>query len=56
MTECTNGIQVGQTVNDFTLTTYLPTQRNFGSFKLSENMQAGKWSILFFYPADFTFV
>jgi len=50
------GIQVGQKVPDFALATYLPTQKDFGEFKLSENMQAGKWTVLFFYPADFTFV
>lgn len=55
MTE-NSGIQVGQTVPDFKLATYLPTERNFGEFSLSENMKAGKWTILFFYPADFTFV
>jgi peroxiredoxin (alkyl hydroperoxide reductase subunit C) len=50
------GIQVGQKVPDFTLSTYQPTEKNFGEFKLSENMKAKKWTILFFYPADFTFV
>ena len=56
MTESSSGIQVGQTVPDFKLETYLSTKRDFGSFALSENMKAGKWTILFFYPADFTFV
>lgn len=55
MTENT-GIQVGQTVPDFKLATFQPTENNFGEFSLSENMKAGKWTILFFYPADFTFV
>ena len=49
-------MQVGTVVPDFTLTTYQPTTKDFGEFKLSENMKAGKWTILFFYPADFTFV
>jgi hypothetical protein len=48
--------QLGHKVPDFELDTYDPTIRNFGKFKLSENMEAGKWTILFFYPADFTFV
>ena len=50
------GIQVGQTVPDFKLATFSPTEGGFGEFSLSANMAAGKWSILFFYPADFTFV
>ena len=50
------GIQVGQIVPDFTLTTFDPTRGDFGEVKLSANMKAGKWTILFFYPADFTFV
>jgi len=48
--------RLGHPVPDFEIDTYDPTIRNFGKFKLSENMAAGKWTILFFYPADFTFV
>jgi peroxiredoxin (alkyl hydroperoxide reductase subunit C) len=48
--------QLGHKVPDFEIDTYDPKIRNFGKFKLSENMAAGKWTILFFYPADFTFV
>jgi alkyl hydroperoxide reductase subunit AhpC len=50
------GIQVGQVVSDFTLTTFDPKAKGFGEFKLAENRKAGRWTILFFYPADFTFV
>jgi len=53
MTEC---IQVGQQVPDFSLTTFDPKTNDFGSFNLAENGKAGRWSLLFFYPADFTFV
>ncbi len=57
MTETANtGIQVGQVVPDFKLTTYDPNTQDFGEFSLSANMKAGKWTIVFFYPADFTFV
>ncbi len=56
MTEMNAGIQVGQTVPDFKLTTFDASTGDFGEFSLSENTKAGKWSILFFYPADFTFV
>ena len=30
--------------------------KGFGEFKLAEARAAGSWTILFFYPADFTFV
>ena len=49
-------LQVGDTVPDFTLTTYEPTTKGFGEFKLSEAQKNGKWTMLFFYPADYTFV
>jgi peroxiredoxin (alkyl hydroperoxide reductase subunit C) len=49
-------IQVGQTVPDFTLETYNPVKGDFDQFNLKANMDAGKWTYLFFYPADFTFV
>ena len=47
---------VGDAVPDFELTTYDPAIKNFGTYSLAANKEAGKWSILFFYPADFTFV
>ena len=49
-------LRVGQKVPDFEMTTYEPATEKFGSFKLSDNMAKGKWTVLFFYPADFTFV
>lgn len=49
-------IQVGQQVPDFTLTTYEPTTKGFGSYSLAEAKKNGKWTLLFFYPADYTFV
>ena len=48
--------QVGETVADFKLATFEPTKGGFGEFSLEENRKAGRWTILFFYPADFTFV
>lgn len=56
MTETAFPLQVGQAVPDFKLSTYDPKTEDFGEFSLSANMKAGKWTILFFYPADFTFV
>jgi alkyl hydroperoxide reductase subunit AhpC len=49
-------IQVGQKVPDFTLETCEPVREDFGQFSLKEAREAGKWTLLFFYPADFTFV
>jgi NADH-dependent peroxiredoxin subunit C len=50
------GIQIGQTVPDFKLETYEPTRGDFGEISLAAQMAAKKWTVLFFYPADFTFV
>jgi peroxiredoxin (alkyl hydroperoxide reductase subunit C) len=47
---------VGSAVPDFEIPTYEPTKHDFGTFNLAKQKEAGKWSILFFYPADFTFV
>ena len=56
MSEEMTQARLGHPVPDFEIDTYDPTIHNFGKFKLSENIEAGKWTILFFYPADFTFV
>jgi peroxiredoxin (alkyl hydroperoxide reductase subunit C) len=50
------GVRVGQKVPDFEMTTYEPATGKYGKFSLAENKAKGKWTILFFYPADFTFV
>ena len=49
-------ILVGQEVPDFELETYEPETGKFGTFSLKKAKEEGKWTILFFYPADFTFV
>ena len=49
-------IRVGQAVPDFKLDTYDPSRGDFGEITLSSQKAAKKWTILFFYPADFTFV
>ncbi|MGE5173461.1 MAG: peroxiredoxin, partial [Betaproteobacteria bacterium] len=49
-------VRVGQIVPDFKLETYEPTGGDFGEISLSSQKTAKKWTILFFYPADFTFV
>lgn len=47
---------VGQPVVDFSLKVYDPVEGFFGEMDMEKLMEEGKWVILFFYPADFTFV
>lgn len=49
-------VGVGQSVPDFSMTTYEPKTGDFGKFDLAAQKKAGRWSVLVFYPADFTFV
>jgi alkyl hydroperoxide reductase subunit AhpC len=53
--ECCS-LRVGQVVPDFKLDTFEPEKSDFGQISLSGLKSAKKWTILFFYPADFTFV
>lgn len=53
MVEC---VQVGQEVPDFELETYDPKTGDFSTVSLEKLKADGRWAILFFYPADFTFV
>lgn len=53
---CCGGLQVGQEVPEFEMETYDPGRGDFGKISLSEQKKQGKWTILVFYPADFTFV
>ncbi|KJR41307.1 peroxiredoxin [Candidatus Magnetoovum chiemensis] len=50
------GLRVGDTVPDFKLTTYEPATGGFGEVSLEALKAQGKWTVLVFYPADFTFV
>jgi len=50
------GLKLGQTVPDFELATYDPVKDDFGKFSLADQIARKRWTILFFYPADFTFV
>ena len=52
----TSGLRLGQKVPDFELTTYDPVTDDFGHFSLAGQMASKRWTVLFFYPADFTFV
>lgn len=50
------GCNVGATVPDFTLETFDAAKGDFGEFSLETQRKNKKWTIFFFYPADFTFV
>jgi NADH-dependent peroxiredoxin subunit C len=49
-------VAVGTDVPNFTMDVYDPDNRAFGKVSLDELKKDGKWTILVFYPADFTFV
>ena len=48
--------RVGQPVPDFKLEIFDPVRGDFSSRTLDDLKNAKKWTVLFFYPADFTFV
>ncbi|WP_340694858.1 redoxin domain-containing protein [Hydrogenobacter thermophilus] len=49
-------VKIGQKVPGFELEVYEPQKGNFSKISLKDILQKGKWVVLFFYPADFTFV
>jgi hypothetical protein len=51
-----DGLKLGQKVVDFELETYETANGEFGTFSLAQQIAKKRWTILFFYPADFTFV
>jgi peroxiredoxin (alkyl hydroperoxide reductase subunit C) len=56
MNEPVAEVKVGMQVPDFTINCYDPQEHGFGKVALDELKSQKKWTILFFYPADFTFV
>jgi alkyl hydroperoxide reductase subunit AhpC len=56
MSEALSEVKIGHPVPDFTLNCYDPQAHDFSKVSLAELKEQGKWTILFFYPADFTFV
>lgn len=56
MNETCCGLRVGHIVPDFKIETFEPAENFFGERSLEALRKEGKWTILFFYPADFTFV
>lgn len=49
-------VTVGHKVDNFEFETYDPVKKTFGSFKLEDSLKEKKWTVLVYYPADFTFV
>ena len=49
-------IQIGKEVPAFTINTFNPASKDFDQVCLQSLREQGKWLVLFFYPADFTFV
>jgi hypothetical protein len=56
MNEEITQVKIGQPVPEFELAVYEPENHGFGKRNLADIKKEGKWTILFFYPADFTFV
>ena len=56
MADSTGTLKLGQKVPDFELETYEPTKGDFGKLSLRDQIANKRWTLLFFYPADFTFV
>jgi len=50
------GIRVGEDVPEFRIDTYEPAIGDFSEVSLQALKDQKKWTVLFFYPADFTFV
>ena len=48
--------RIGCDVPEFTLETFDAAKNDFGKFSLADAKKAKKWTVLMFYPADYTFV
>jgi alkyl hydroperoxide reductase subunit AhpC len=49
-------LRVGHKTPEFEQETFEPSRGEFGRFSLKEQRESGQWTLLFFYPADFTFL
>lgn len=52
----TESLSIGQVVPNFEVEIYDPTKSDFGKISLEDIKGKRQWLVLFFYPADFTFV
>ena len=53
---CVERAMVGKEVRNFKMKAFDPTEGGFVDVELESLKKAGKWTVLVFYPADFTFV
>lgn len=53
---CIKMMKVGDMIDNFSMETYVPSDFSFGTISFEELKKQGKWAVLVFYPADFTFV
>lgn len=49
-------LSIDTLVPEFEMTTYDPEINDFGKFSLKEQKNKKRWTVLVFYPADYTFV
>ena len=49
-------VRVGQTVPEFEMDVYNPKSHQFEKISLADLKKNKKWTVLVFYPADYTFV
>ena len=49
-------LKIGSKIPDIEVDAYLPAEKDFGKINFHSMLQTGKWIIVFFYPADYTFV
>ena len=49
-------LRIGEKVPEFIIETFEPETGGFGQVRFEELRRQSKWTVLFFYPADFTFV
>ncbi len=49
-------IKIGDKVENFEFECYDPVKDSFSKFSLKESIESKKWTVLVYYPADFTFV
>ena len=56
MIEPTPLARMGQLVPDVELPVFDPVTNDFATFSIAAQSVAKRWTLLFFYPGDFTFV
>ena len=49
-------LKIGDRIPEIEIEAYLPAKKDFGKITFQDISKQGKWLILFFYPADYTFV